>query len=826
MTIKGASFTGATVKLDRNAIAPLSLADSEISLRMPAHDNGYAILAIENGTRAAYGRYLFVPPSLSEIAPGFITTVAGVGSYAGDYTAATAATIDPMTVAFFDGETYVAQPGANRVSRITRDGLRVPFAGNGFSNDPMPPPAQPVDPLSVAINFPRAIAFDSRGNGFIGDSSYRLLRVNRATGLIETIAGTGRDGNSPEGVAAKGAVIGLVSFVAAEPDGTVYFIDFTNARVRKISTDGILTTYIGTGTFGFSGDGGPAAQAQFSLQNSDEGALALDSDGNLYLADTANNRIRRVEKRTGIITSLSDTSFQGTALREPRGVAASADGGIAFTSGPQIFEYRNGEIVRRYGSSQGFSEPGTPLESVRFSFTPAVAFDPQGNVVASDVFNHRVWRLNRTTERLETIAGIGPAILNERGRAIEAVLAINNGDVAIANDGSIYLADTANSRVRRIDPAGNIDTIVATFDGPAPASTRDGTFGGWSVEAAADGSFDFATLDSSYVLTADRVVRRTAGSGSPKCGFSGDGGPALAADFCQSWDVTRNPSGNLVVADTNNNRVRLVDRTSGIIRTFAGSGAVNGNEGYGHGPTCGDGGPATSACVNTPYGVAYDDRGNLYISENGERIRKVDTTGVISTFATGRSSKLTFWRGNLYTVTGTQLLRFSADGTPTVLAGDGSLGFAGDGGPATSAKLFMLKQSAGIAIDPEGNLYFTDGDNLRVRAIRYGAVLAPPNASISAIANGSAIRVTVRDANGGPAASVRVDFTAPASGSSCALSSSFAITGADGIASVSCAPNCIAGTYSVTARPLTAASAASVSFNNSARPCKRRSVHR
>ena len=828
VTITGANFTGGAVMLDRTTITPLSLSDSELRLQMPAHDNGYGLLIVKNGTDSAYARYLYVPPALRDLAPGYITTIAGVGTYAGEYTAATSATIDPMTGAFFNGETFIAQPAPNRVIRITRDGLLIPFAGNGFSTGPLPP-NEPTDPLSVAINFPRAIAFDAQGNAYIGDSSYRLWRVDHATGLIQSIAGTGQSGNAGEAVAAKGATIGLASFVAAERDGTVYFIDFSNARVRRISSDGILTTYLGTGTYGFSGDGGPATQAQFNLRNSDEGALALDADGNLFLADTGNDRIRRVDKRTGIISSLPNTAFEGVALREPRGVAASAGGAIAFTSGPQVFEYLDGQVVHRYGSTQGFSDEGTPIDTARFSFTPAVAFDPEGNLVVSDVFNRRVWRLNQASGRLETIAGIGPAILNESGRAIEAVLAISNSDIAVTSNGDLLLADSGNSRIRRIDHEGTISTVSATFDGPTPSLVRGGTFGASSVDVAADQSVDFAAFDSTYVLSTGGVLRRTAGNGSGQCRFTGDDGPALSADLCQAWDVTRDAAGNLVIADTNNNRVRKVDHLSGLIRTIAGSGAPNGNEGYGQGTSCGDGGAAIAACINTPYGVTYDDRGNLFISENEERIRRVDAIGIVSTFAEGRISKMTFWHGYLYALTATNLMRFRRDGSSTSLAGIGALGFSGDGGPATAARLFAQKQSAGVAVDAEGNVYFTDGDNLRVRAIRYGAVLAPPDATIRALAEGSTIRATVLDSAGEPAEGVRVDFTAPASGPSCHFPNNGNAIGvetdANGVATTSCLPNCSSsGSFVVTARPLTASASATVTMSDVAGPCRRRAV--
>lgn len=822
VTVSGANFSGASIAVDRQPVAPLSRSDAELRLQMPSHDNGYALIAVTSQSGTAYGRFLYVPPPLATLAPGAITTVAGVGAYAGEYGPATEAMINPMTVTFFDGDTYVAEPPSNRVVRITRDGLLIPFAGNGFSNGLLP--AAPADPLSVAINFPRSAVFDGRGNAYIGDSSYLLWRVDRATGLIETIAGTGRSGFAGENVVAKNAAIGLVSFVAADVDGTVYFIDFTNARIRRIDTNGVMSTYVGTGSFGFSGDNGPANQAQFNLRYSDEGALSLDPEGNLYIADTGNRRIRRVDKKTGVITSLENTDFQGVSLQQPRGVAASADGRLAFSSGAQVFEYRDGRVAARYGAAQGYTEAGTPLDAVRFSFAPAVAFDPQGNIVVTDVFNRHVWRLNRVTNRLENIVGIGPAILNEKGRAIEAVLAIFNGDIAWTPGGNLLLADIGHRRLRTIDRAGNIETLALTFDPPAPPLLPGGTFVGFSIEAADTGAFDLATWDSSYAISAERHVRRTAGNGSPNCGFSGDGGPALSAAFCQSWDAVRDRSGNLVVADTNNNRVRRVDALTGTISTIAGSGPTNGNERYGQGSTCGDGGAATDACVNTPYGLVYDDEGNLYVSENEERIRKVDPAGIITTFATGRCSKLTFWHEHLYAVSGPQLVRYRKDGSRSVLAGTGTLGFSGDGGPATAAKIFELKQSAAVAIDDEGNIYFNDGDNLRVRAIRYGAVLAPANATITAAATGGRITASVHDALGHPAPSVRVDFSAPASGASCTLSSPFAITDWSGVATVTCTPNCTPGTYSVTAQPLTALSKVSMSFTNENVPCRRRSV--
>jgi len=157
-----------------------------------------------------------------------------------------------------------------------------------------------------------------------------------------------------------------------------------------------------------------------------------------------------------------------------------------------------------------------------------------------------------------------------------------------------------------------------------------------------------------------------------------------------------------------------------------------------------------------------------------------------------------------------------------VLAGNGERGFSGDGGPATEARLDNPSQATGIAVDTEGNLYFQDAANRRIRAVRYGAVLAPPGATIAVTASGSTIRATVRDSTGRPAPSVRVDFAAPSSGASCKLSNPFAITDTNGAVTMSCTPNCIPGSYSVTATPITTAAQASVTFTNGGVPCRRR----
>jgi len=175
---------------------------------------------------------------------------------------------------------------------------------------------------------------------------------------------------------------------------------------------------------------------------------------------------------------------------------------------------------------------------------------------------------------------------------------------------------------------------------------------------------------------------------------------------------------------------------------------------------------------------------------------------------------------------GRRIFRADDDVHTRTLAGGNTQGFSGDGGPAVFALMANgeAETAQGLAIDADGNLFFHDAGNRRIRVIRYGAVLPPPNATIEATKNGSVIFATVKHPDGRPARAVRVEFAAPASGASCTVSSSFAITDANGVAQVSCTPNCMKGSYAVTARPLAAPAVATVAFTNDACPPRRRAA--
>ena len=331
-----------------------------------------------------------------------------------------------------------------------------------------------------------------------------------------------------------------------------------------------INTAAGTGARGYSGDGGPATSAQLNQPD----GVAVDAAGNLYIADTNNNRIRKV-----------------------------APGGTIST-------------VAGTGTS-GYSGDGGPATSAQLHYPSGVAVDSSGNLYIADSYNYRIRKV-APGGTISTLAGTGTqGYSGDGGPATSAKLDYPYG-VAVDSSGNLYIADMRNYRVRKVAPGGTISTVAGT-----------GT-----------------------------------------SGYSGDGGPATSAKLSYTSGVAVDSSGNLYIADEGNNRIRKV-APGGTISTVAGTGT----SGY-----SGEGGPATSAQLNTPYGVAVDAAGNLYIADtNNKRIREVAPGGTIWT-----------------------------------VAGDGHSTYSGDGGPAISASLY---NPTGAAVDATGRVYVADSQNDRIRIL-------------------------------------------------------------------------------------------------------------
>ncbi|MFH1352591.1 MAG: LamG-like jellyroll fold domain-containing protein [bacterium] len=332
--------------------------------------------------------------------------------------------------------------------------------------------------------------------------------------IITTVAGTGSSGYSGDGGSATSAQLNLPCGVTADDSGNVYIADRNNHRVRKVNTSGTITTIAGNGSAGYSGDGGTATSAQLYFPF----GVAVDSSGNVYIADYGNNRIRKINT-SGIITTIAG----------------------------------NG--------SGGYSGDDGSATSAQLYYPAGVAVDGSGNIYIADYYNHRIRKVD-LSGYITTIAGNGSAgYSGDGGTATSAQLYYPAG-VAVDGAGNIYIADYNNKCIRKINTSGIINTIAGTGTG----------------------------------------------------GYSGDDGTATSAQLNDPRGVVTDSSGNVYIADSSNNRIRVIS-TSGIITTIAGTGT----SGY-----SGDDGAATSAQLNWPTGIAITSSGNIYIADaTNNRIRKL-----------------------------------------------------------------------------------------------------------------------------------------------------------------------------------------------------------
>ena len=620
-----------------------------------------------------------------------VTLIAGNGSpgYSGDGSPAISAQLNyPGGIALDSSRNlYIADTSNSRIRKVTPQGVISTVAGTGeagFSGDGGPA-------TSARINYPRDIAVDSSGNLFIADSiNYRIRKVT-PEGVISTVSGTGTSGFSGDGGPALSASIGYISAVAVDGVGNLWISDNSNYRIRKITSTGIISTVAGNGVFGLSGDGGPATSARLAAPR----GIVLDGSGNLLIADTGNSRIRRVNTE-GIISTVFVTTVYG-----PAAVAVEGGSGnllVADTGSNRIFRVSpSGTIISQAAGSGtfGFSGDGGQATSALLRSPSGLVKDAAGNLLVADSSNNRIRKVSPAGV-ISTFAGTGMAGFGGDGGPATSAQLNSPGDVAVGPDGSVYITDCSN-RIRRVSPEGVITTFASsslwnfcTYDYYDYYSYEPIARGGLVLDSHGNlfvASFINARI---YKITPQGVISVVAGS---TYGFSGDGGPATSARISEPWGMAMDSSDNLYIADAFNNRIRKVS-PDGIITTVAG----NGLDGFD-----GDGGPATSARLEFPMSVAVDTAGNLFIA-GAYRVRKMASDGII-----------------------------------TSVAGNGTFGSSGDGGAPTSAR---LGYPLSIDVDSEGNLFISDSSNHRIRTVVF-ALTVPTLTSISPTFSGQGATVNV-----------------------------------------------------------------------------------
>lgn len=607
----------------------------------------------------AQSRVLRMEPS------GNLTLIAGtaVAGFSGDDGPAAAAQLRTPNGLALDlaGNIYVADYGNNRIRKITPAGVITTFAGNGgffYAGDGGPA-------TNAQMRSPSGVAVDKSGNVFIAETGSHVIRKVSTDGVISTVAGFGVGGYSGDGGDPLFAQILAPHGIAVDKDGTLYIADYGNNRIRKV-VSGKITTISGAG-IGFLGDGQPAAGGRFS----GPAGIALDSSNNLYIVDLNNQRIRKIAPGGNIST----VAGNGTADFKGDGAAATSatlnfPSGVAVDGGGNVYiADKNNARIRKVVSSgtissvagngtNSYGGDGALAPSAQLNVPSAVARDAAGNLFIADTGNHRIRRVN-VDGAISTYAGNGTAGFGGDGAAASAAQLNNPSGLVIDGDGNLYLADTGNHRVRRITPGGTISSVAGT-----------GT-----------------------------------------AGNAGDGGAATSAQLSYPSGLAIDTAGNVYVADSGNNRVRR----------FAPGGSIA---------------TMPTGSLNSPQGVAVDLAGNLYTADlYNHRIQKLDAKGAISTVAGDGSSgdsgdggpatsaQLRFPFGVTVTKAGEILIAdtsnhavrlVSADGTITTVVGSGVPGLSGDGGDPFQAQLFYVRS---LIVDEQGNLYVADSGNQRIRKV-------------------------------------------------------------------------------------------------------------
>jgi sugar lactone lactonase YvrE len=520
---------------------------------------------------------------------------------------------------------------------------------------------------SAQFNNPTGVAIDNAtGNLYVADKFNHVIRKITPTGDVSTLAGIPGFPGSTEGPGTT-AQFNLPSGVAVDASGNILVADAGNHKIRRITPAGFVSLVAGTGNSG-SGEG-PGAFAQF---NSPSG-VAADPNGNIYVADAGNNKIRKISG--GLVSTLAGGGANGV------------------TPG-----FANGS--------------GT---SALFNLPTGVVADAAGNVYVSDKFNHAIRQITPSGV-VATLSGNGTAGFVD---GLPAASRFNSpAGIAIDVSGNLFIAEEGNQRIREIGTLVAVTSLAGNglrgfADGPGSTAQFD-----YPRNLAVDASGNIIVAEGHRIrkITPAGDVSTLAGTGIG--GYSGDGGPATSANLNAPQDVAIDGSGNIFVADFLNNVIRRIT-PAGVISTWAGIGSAGFRDG-------------ASAMFNGPRGVAVDASGNVYVADDkNHAIRKITPDHSVITlagngfpgFADNQGTAAQFDKpadvavdavGNLYVAdyNNQRIRKITPSGNVSTLAGN-SLRGAIDGQGSSAQFNFP----GGVTLDATGNVYVADGENYRIRKI-------------------------------------------------------------------------------------------------------------
>ncbi len=679
-----------------------------------------------------------------------ILLVAGTAALAQQYTISTVAGGAPPATPAPAAGTSIGVPhrvmvagnsvyfsAGNSVYRMDSSGSMVLVAGNsraGFSGDGGPA-------VNAKLNSPQGMALDSAGNLYIADSLNNRVRKVDPNGIITTYAGDGnvsQPGFWGDGSPATAAQIHAPVAIAIDKNGLVYIVTAADNTIRLVDVNGNIAIFAGEGYKGFYGDAGPAPKAGITGPQD----MTFLSDGSALIADTGNGTIRKVTTDGNIATvsgngsvGLSgDGTATGLAMLSPFGVVADSSGNIYVAEfGTERIRKidSSGNITTAIGNgSLGFAGDGGAPNKVEMNGPTGVALDGSGNLFFVDSLNYRIRKL--TGGNVATVAGNG--ILAYSGNGGAAISAQLNTPLGVAADstGNLYISDTLNNVVRKIDAKG----VITAFAGNG--SPGNGGDNGAATSAQLNGPQGLAVDASGNLYIADTQnnrIRKVSGATITTIAGANN-------ELGLPFGIALDSAGNIYAAEFGRNRVSKIS-PAGAVSTIAGNGVA----GYG-----GDGGPAASAMLSTPQGVAVDTAGNVYIADTGNNRVRVVSGGIIGTFAgngiggydrdgvaatatpVGNPVALAAdSSGALYIADGSARVRkVLPNGLITTIAGSGSRGYSGDGGSATNA---MLSSPSALALAPNGAVLVADTYNNAVRLLQPSASSMSLNAITSGASN-------------------------------------------------------------------------------------------
>lgn len=606
-----------------------------------------------------------------------------------------------------DGTLYIVDQDNHSIRKLGLDGIVSTVAGDGSSGQQDGPAQQ------ARFHLPLHLAIDKQGNIFVTDKNNHTIRKIDNQGNVTTIAGSGTKGykDGP----GRLAEFSYPEFITLDPQGNLYVVD--DLRIRKIDTKGNVSTFAGNNRLGYKD--GPGKQAQFNGPKE----ITSDAQGNLYLADMGNHRIRKIDPK-GNVSTYAGSGGKGSQDGPSGKALFTSPYSIAFDRNNNLYvaEDQSGDTkIRKIDSKGNVTTVASSLKAL-LSFTPeitSIALGPQNEIYFAS--RSGIWQLPPDKIRsypnpwwVTSFAGSKKLGIGNGSRLSAE---FNEPHGIVTHQGNLYVTDTANNVVRKIDPQGNVTTFAGTGTQGFANGFRTKALFNKPVGIAVDAKGNLYVADSDNYVIRKIDLQGNVTNLAGDVGKSGyKDGPGKQAQFKRPIGLAVDSKGNLYVVDWNN-VVRRID-SQGNVSTFAGSGKQGHKDG-----------PGTQAQFSGPSGLTIDAQDNLYIAElSNYRIRKIDPQGNVTTFAGSgqsgykdgppKSAQITPRhitiddKNNLYVSDGLRIRKIDSKGNVTTIAGGQHSGFRN--GIGINA---LFNSPRGLAFDAKGNLYVVEQFNHGVRKL-------------------------------------------------------------------------------------------------------------